>query len=93
MNASHMTTPIYSELLPKKTPVMNRGMTIKGKSVMDDDRPFTATDLICIYRAYPQVSKRVAQHVSAALLGHPRFLTLRNVIRIIDNELAELEAK
>ena len=93
MNAIHMTTPIYSELLPKKTPVMNRGMTIKGKSVMDDDRPFTATDLICIYRAHPEVSKHVAQHVSAALLCHPQFPTLRDVIGIIHKELAAFKSE
>ena len=68
-------------------PVMNRGMTITGKWVMDDDRPFTATDLICIYRAHPQVSKRVARRVSAVLVDRPEFLTLRDLIEILNKEL------
>ncbi len=66
---------------------MNRGMTIKGKRVMDDDCPFTATDLICIYRAYPQVSRRVARRVSAVLVDCPEFLTRRDLIEILHKEL------
>jgi len=54
---------------------------------VDDDCPFTATDLICIYRAYPQVSRRVARCVSAALVDRPEFLTLRDVIEILHKEL------
>ena len=77
------------ELLLRKTPVMNRGMTIKGKSAMDDyDRPFTSTDLIYVYRVYPQVSKRVAQRVSAVLLDCPEFPTLWDLIGILRKELA-----
>ena len=68
-------------------PVMNRGMTIKGKSVMDDDRPFTATDLVCIYRAHPEVSKRVAQRVSAVLVDRPEFLMWRDLVEILHKEL------
>ena len=54
---------------------------------MDDDRPFTATDLICIYRAHPEVSKRVAQHISARLLDRSEFPTVDDLIGILHKEL------